>query len=57
MYRLVSQQAQAIAAAGEWSLSSSELNITRCLAIASGSCWLAMDGVSDPVRMVAGDCV
>jgi AraC-like DNA-binding protein len=42
---------------GEWSLYFSALNITRCFAIASGSCWLAMDGVSDPVHLEAGDCV
>jgi AraC-like DNA-binding protein len=42
---------------GEWSLYFSALNITRCFAIASGSCWLAMDGVADPVHLIAGDCV
>ncbi len=42
---------------GEWSLYFTALHITRCFAIASGSCWLAMDGVSDPVHLIAGDCV
>jgi AraC-like DNA-binding protein len=46
-----------IDAGGEWSLYFSDLKITRCFAIASGSCWFAMDGVSDPIRLVAGDCV
>jgi AraC-like DNA-binding protein len=46
-----------IDAGGEWSFYFSELKVTRCFAVAAGSCWLAMDGVSDPVHLVAGDCV
>jgi len=46
-----------IDAGGEWSFAFGEFDITRCFALASGSCWLKMDGVSDPVHMVAGDCV
>jgi hypothetical protein len=44
-----------IDAGGEWCFYFEELHVTRCFALASGSCWLAMDGVSDPVRLVAGD--
>jgi AraC-like DNA-binding protein len=46
-----------IDAGGEWSFGFGELHVTRCFALASGSCWLAMDGVTDPVHLVAGDCV
>jgi AraC-like DNA-binding protein len=46
-----------IDAGGEWSFYFGELHVTRCFALTSGSCWLAMDGVSDPVHLVAGDCV
>ncbi len=46
-----------IDAGGEWSFYFGEIQVTRCFALASGSCWLAMDGVSDPVHLVAGDCV
>jgi AraC-like DNA-binding protein len=46
-----------IDAGGEWSFYFEELKVTRCFALVSGSCWLAMDGVSHPVHLVAGDCV
>jgi len=46
-----------IDAGGEWSFGFGELHVTRCFALASGSCWLAMYGVTDPVHLVAGDCV
>lgn len=28
----------------------------KCYAVASGACWLTVDGVSDPVRLTSGDC-
>lgn len=28
----------------------------KCYAVVSGQCWLAVDGVPDPVRLTAGDC-
>ncbi len=28
----------------------------KCYAVASGECWLSMDGVPDPVRLQSGDC-
>jgi AraC-like DNA-binding protein len=46
-----------IDAGGEWCFFFGEIQVTRCFALVSGSCWLAMDGVSDPVHLVAGDCV
>jgi AraC-like DNA-binding protein len=42
---------------GAWSFYFGELKVTRCFALVSGVCWLAMDGVRDPVHLVAGDCV
>jgi len=46
-----------IDAGGEWSFYFGELKVTRCFALVSGACWLAMNGVPDPVHLVAGDCV
>ena len=28
----------------------------KCYAMITGGCWIAVDGVSDPVRLTAGDC-
>ena len=29
----------------------------KCYAVASGSCWLSVEGVPDPVRITEGDCL
>lgn len=46
-----------IDAGGEWSFQFGPYQATRCFAVAAGYCWLSMDGVADPVRLEAGDCV
>ena len=42
---------------GEFSFYTRPHDVTRCFALVSGECWLQMDGVPDPVRLIAGDCV
>jgi AraC-like DNA-binding protein len=44
-------------AGGDWCLQIDGYQAVRCFAIVSGECWLAMEGVSDPVHLEAGDCV
>ena len=44
-------------AAGAWSIRFPRYDAIRCYAIAAGSCWLAAEGVAEPVRLDAGDCV
>jgi AraC-like DNA-binding protein len=43
--------------AGPWSIRFAQHEGIKCYAVVSGQCWLAMDGVSDPVRLGTGDCV
>lgn len=44
-------------AGGQWSIDFSEDDDIKCYALMSGQCWLSVEGVSDPVRLSAGDCV
>jgi AraC-like DNA-binding protein len=41
---------------GQWSFEFPQTDGINCYAIVSGSCWLVIEGVPDPVRLVAGDC-
>jgi AraC-like DNA-binding protein len=41
---------------GEWSIQFHQHQGIKCYALVSGECWLAVDGVPDPVRLTAGDC-
>lgn len=43
--------------AGPWSIRIGPHTGIKCYAVVSGECWLAMEGVPDPVRLRAGDCV
>lgn len=44
-------------AGGEWSIAFREQQDTiKCYAVMSGGCWLAVEGVPEPVRLEAGDC-
>lgn len=44
-------------AGGEWSVKFSNQHDTiKCYAVVSGGCWLAVEGVCEPVRLEAGDC-
>jgi AraC-like DNA-binding protein len=44
-------------AAGQWSLRFPPADGIKCYAVVSGHCWLAVDGVPEPVRLGAGDCL
>jgi len=41
---------------GEWSVQFRRYEGIKCYAVVSGECWLAVEGVPDPVRMKTGDC-
>jgi AraC-like DNA-binding protein len=41
---------------GDWSIAFSRHEGIKCYAVLSGRCWLAVDGVADPVRLKSGDC-
>jgi AraC-like DNA-binding protein len=41
---------------GEWSIQFNAHSGIKCYALVSGACWLAVDGVTEPIRMKAGDC-
>jgi len=44
-------------AGGKWSVQFAEHGgFIKCYAVVNGSCWLAVDGVPDAVRLEAGDC-
>ena len=42
---------------GEWSIQFNAHHGIKCYALVSGACWLAVDGVAEPVRLKTGDCV
>jgi AraC-like DNA-binding protein len=41
---------------GEWSIQFARHEGVKCYAVASGQCWLSLEGVADPVRLKSGDC-
>jgi AraC-like DNA-binding protein len=41
---------------GDWSIQFNAHSGIKCYALVSGACWLAVEGVVEPIRMVAGDC-
>jgi AraC-like DNA-binding protein len=43
-------------AGGAWSIQFSQNVGIKCYAVISGGCWLAVEGIPDPVRLKAGDC-
>jgi AraC-like DNA-binding protein len=43
-------------AGGNWSLRFDAYDAIKCYAITSGACWIAVEGVSDPVFLREGDC-
>jgi AraC-like DNA-binding protein len=43
--------------AGDWSIQFGSYGGIKCYALVSGSCWLAVDGIPDPVRLETGDCI
>ena len=42
---------------GQWSIGFDPHTGIKCYALLSGSCWLVLDGITDAVRLEAGDCV
>ena len=51
-----SYMSRAFDAGAPWSLSFPYKPGIKCYAVASGECWLVVEGVPDPVHVVAGDC-
>ncbi len=44
-------------AGGDWAVRfDNQTGTIKCYAVASGACWLAVDGIDDPVRLASGDC-
>jgi AraC-like DNA-binding protein len=41
---------------GDWSIQFNAHSGIKCYALVAGACWLAVDGVAEPVRLAAGDC-
>jgi len=42
---------------GPWSIQFAPKDGIKCYALLNGECWLAMDGVPDPVQLKSGDCI
>jgi AraC-like DNA-binding protein len=45
-----------IAAGGDWAIQFPGHQGIKCYAVVTGACWLALDGVAEPVRLQTGDC-
>ena len=43
-------------AGGDWSIRFDKHPGVKCYAVVSGECWLSVEGVSDAIRVKAGDC-
>jgi len=44
-------------AGGDWAVRfDNQTGTIKCYAVANGACWLAVDGIDDPVRLASGDC-
>lgn len=41
---------------GDWSIQFGRHEGVKCYALVSGSCWLVVEGVPEPVRVETGDC-
>jgi AraC-like DNA-binding protein len=41
---------------GDWSIQFGRYDGIKCYAVVSGECWLAVDGISEAVRLRTGDC-
>ncbi|HEX4097530.1 MAG TPA: cupin domain-containing protein, partial [Caulobacteraceae bacterium] len=41
---------------GDWSIRFGAHSGIKCYALVEGACWLAMDGLAEPVRLQTGDC-
>jgi AraC-like DNA-binding protein len=43
--------------AGRWSIRFAPKEGIKCYSVLAGQCWLAMDGVPDPMHLTTGDCI
>jgi AraC-like DNA-binding protein len=43
--------------AGPWSIRFAPKEGIKCYSLLAGQCWLAMDGVAEPVHLKTGDCI
>src|SRR5580658_4525831 len=43
--------------AGQWSIRFAPKDGIKCYSVLAGQCWLAVDGVADPVHLKTGDCL
>src|ERR1700685_2072509 len=43
-------------AGGDWSIRFDPFNGIKCYAVTAGACWLAIEGVGEPVLLEEGDC-
>ena len=42
---------------GDWAVRfDNQTGRIKCYAVASGACWLVVDGVGEPIRLTTGDC-
>jgi len=41
---------------GDWAVQFNAFTGIKCYALVSGACWLAVDGVGEPIWLKAGDC-
>jgi AraC-like DNA-binding protein len=44
-------------AGGEWSIGLPSYEGIKCYAVVAGECWLSVEGVEQPARLGAGDCL
>ncbi len=43
-------------AGGDWSICFSRYEGIKCYAVSGGDCWMAVEGVAEPLRLREGDC-
>ena len=48
--------ARAFDAGGDWSIQFGSHEGIKCNALISGQCWLAVEGIRDPIQLRTGDC-
>ncbi len=49
--------AGALVGGGNWAFDFPAYDGVKCYALVRGECWVTIDGVRDPVRLVMGDCL
>ncbi len=55
--RLTSYRVGGFTAGGDWSVGfGAQASIIKCYAVIAGSCWVAVEGVGDPIQLQEGDC-